>query len=76
MALKINQALTISASSKTADNKVIANFYANVSPQGASNSLQMTIVDRDLFTTNMVQVKADLQTFIDDFTSKYTADSE
>jgi len=76
MALTIKQALNISATSKTADNRVIANFYGNVSPQGASNSLQMTIVDRDLFTTNLDQVKTDLQTFIDDFTSKYTADSE
>ncbi|WP_143463219.1 hypothetical protein [Levilactobacillus enshiensis] len=72
MALSITQALTISATTKNEDGKVIANFYANVSPQGANNSLQMTVVDRDLFTQNMDTVKADLNTFIDDFTSKYT----
>lgn len=73
MALAITQALTISAASKDENSKVIANFYANVSPQGASNNLQMTVVDRELFVQNMDLVKADLQTFIADFVSKYAS---
>ncbi|VDG18254.1 hypothetical protein MUDAN_BIHEEGNE_03171 [Lactiplantibacillus mudanjiangensis] len=76
MALTINQSLAMNAATKTDDGKVIANFYATVSPQDAANNLQMTIVDRDAFVANMDQVKTDLQTFVDDFTAKYTTDSK
>lgn len=75
MALAINTSLTLNATSKDANNKVVANFYASVGPTNANNSLQMTIVDRDLFAANKDTVKANLQTFIDNFWSKYTTDS-
>ena len=74
MTLAINRALTLNATSKDTSGKVIANFYANVGVAGTNNSLQMTIVDRDLFVANRNVVTTDLQTFITSFMSNYSDD--